>query len=299
MSQEALAANPDFKRDILDAYPVQFQKYQEALAQFKKEQAAAKAAGTPSTKRAPYLSWKPTELYNGMIAPLLPYAIKGAIWYQGESNAGRAEQYRTLFADMIKNWRRDWGEGDFPFLEVQLAPYRDIKPQPGESEWAELREAQALATKALAKVGMAVITDVGEEKDIHPKKKEPVGARLALAARKMAYDEKIVYSGPTYKRLKIDGDKAVVHFANVGSGLVAREGGLKGFALCGEDKKWVWAKAEIAGDSVVVRSPEVTKPVAVRFGWADYPVVNLWNKEGLPASPFRTDDFPMITAGKK
>jgi sialate O-acetylesterase len=299
MSQQALAANPDFKRDILDGYATQFQKYQEALAQFKKEEAQAKASGTAFTKRAPGLGWKPTELYNGMIAPLIPYAIKGAIWYQGESNAGRAEQYRTLFADMIKNWRRDWAEGDFPFLEVQLAPFRDIKDQPVESDWAELREAQALATKVLPKVGMAVITDVGEEKDIHPKKKEPVGGRLALAARKIAYGEKIVYSGPTYKRLKIEGDKAVVYFANVGSGLEARAGELKGFAICGEDKKWVWAKAEIARASVIVSSPEVKRPVAVRFGWADYPVVNLWNKEGLPASPFRTDDFLMITAGKK
>jgi sialate O-acetylesterase len=299
MSEQALSANPNFKRDILDVYPVQLQKYQEALAQFKKEEAEAKASGTAFTKRPPGLGWKPTELYNGMIAPLIPYAIKGAIWYQGESNAGRAEQYRTLFADMIKNWRRDWGQGDFPFLEVQLAPFRDIKDQPGESDWAELREAQTFAIKALPKVGMAVITDVGEEKDIHPKKKEPVGARLALAARKIAYGERIVYSGPTYRRLKIDGNRAVVYFANVGSGLEARGGELKGFAICGEDKKWVWAKAEIAKDSVIVSSAEVAKPVAVRFGWADYPVVNLWNKEGLPASPFRTDDFAMITAGKK
>jgi sialate O-acetylesterase len=299
MSEQALSANPDFKRDILDVYPAQLRKYQEALAQFKKEEAAAKASGTAFSKRAPGLGWKPTELYDGMIAPLIPYAIKGAIWYQGESNAGRAEQYRTLFADMIKNWRRDWGQGDFPFLEVQLAPFRDIKDQPGESDWAELREAQSLATKTLPKVGMAVITDVGEEKDIHPKKKEPVGGRLALAARKIAYSERVVYSGPSYKRLKIEGNKAVVYFANVGSGLEARGGELKGFAICGEDKKWVWAKAEIVKDRVIVSNAEVAKPVAVRFGWADYPVVNLWNKEGLPASPFRTDDFPMITAGKK
>src|ERR1043166_7809680 len=148
-------------------------KSQDAIAQYEKDAAEAKQTGKAFNQRRPGTPWKPAELYNGMIAPLIPYAIQGAIWYQGESNAGRAWQYRTLFADMIKNWRNDWGLGDFPFLEVQLAPFMQIKDQPGESSWAELREAQALVAKALPKVGMAVITDVGEEKDIHPKKKEP------------------------------------------------------------------------------------------------------------------------------
>jgi len=162
-----------------------------------------------------------------------------------------------------------------------------------------LREAQALATKKLPKVGMAVITDVGDEKDIHPKKKEPVGARLALAAQKIAYGQDIVYSGPTYKAMKVKDGKAVLTFENTGTGLEARGGELKGFAIAGADKKFVWAKAEIQGDKVVVSSPEVSEPVAVRYGWADFPVVNLWNKNGLPASPFRTDDFPMTTFAKK
>ncbi|HMJ65010.1 MAG TPA: 9-O-acetylesterase, partial [Candidatus Binatia bacterium] len=173
------------------------------------------------------------------------------------------------------------------------------KEQPAESTWAELREAQALATKTLPKVGMAVITDVGDEKDIHPKKKEPVGARLALAARAIAYGEDIVYSGPTYKGMKVKDGKAVLSFDHVGGGLEARGGELKGFAIAGADKKFVWAKAEIQGDKIVVSNSEVSEPVAVRYGWADCPVVNLWNKDGLPASPFRTDDFPMITIAQK
>jgi sialate O-acetylesterase len=299
MSEDVLAANPEYKRDILDAYAGQREKFEAALAKFDKDQAEAKAKGAAVTARRPSAPWRPTELYDGMIAPLLPYAIAGAIWYQGESNAGRAWQYRTLFADMIKNWRRDWRQGNFPFLAVQLAPFMAIKDQPGDSTWAELREAQLLATKTLPNVGMAVITDVGDEKDIHPKKKEPVGARLALAARAIAYKHEVVYSGPIYKNMKVKDGQAVLSFEHVGSGLVAEGGELKGFAIAGEDRKWVWAKAEIqANNKVGVSSSEVPKPVAVRYGWADYPVVNLWNKEGLPASPFRTDDFPLTTAPK-
>jgi sialate O-acetylesterase len=326
MSEQVLSANPEYKRDILDAYPAAEQRYKEALAQFEKEQAEAKREGKSFTKRRPGSGWKPAELYNGMIAPLIPFAIKGALWYQGESNAGRAHQYRTLFPDMIKNWRSDWGQGEFPFLLVQLAPFMAIQDQPAESAWAELREAQGLAAKVLPKVGMAVITDVGDERDIHPKKKEPVGARLALAARAIAYGEDITYSGPAFKSVKIKGDKAILSFNHVGSGLVARPleqkpasgkktterspliydadtGGLRtalvGFAIAGDDRKFVWADAEIQNDKVVVTSPRVKKPVAVRYGWADCPVVNLWNKEGLPASPFRTDDFPMTTKPKE
>jgi Domain of unknown function (DUF303). len=287
MSEKALSSNPEYKRDILDAYTENLKK-------------------SSSTNARPP-GWKPTELYNGMIAPLIPYAFKGAIWYQGESNAGRADQYRRLFADMIRNWRQDWGEGDFTFLAVQLAPYDKVKKRPLEtimekpvdSDWAELREAQLLATKTEPKVGMAVITDVGEKDDVHPKKKEPVGARLALAARGIAYGQKIEYSGPVFKSMKVMDGKAILSFSHADSGLEARDGDLKGFAICGPDKKFVWAKAETEGDIVIVSSPEVSDPVAVRYGWADFPVVNLWNKAGLPATPFRTDDFPMITAAKK
>ena len=320
MREEVLASNPYYKRDILDTYAASKQKNDLAVAAWETEREAAKKAGKDFTKRKPGLAWRPTELYNGMIAPLIPYAIKGAIWYQGESNAERAHQYRSLFADMVSNWRQDWNQGDFAFLQVQLAPFKAIKSDPGESSWAELREAQNYAMKVLPKVGVAVITDVGEEKDIHPRKKEPVGARLALAARHIAYGEKMVWSGPAYKSMKVSGNKATLGFNHVGSGLEARRSTemedvtgpalydqatgkvqreLRGFAVCGEDRKFVWATAEIVGDKVVVSSPQVAKPVAVRYGWADFPVVNLWNREGLPASPFRTDDFPMITAGKK
>jgi sialate O-acetylesterase len=233
-----------------------------------------------------------------MIAPLVPYAVRGAIWYQGESNAGKAYEYRTLFPAMIRDWRKQWGR-DFPFLLVQLAPFMKITTQPGDSNWAELREAQYRATKVLPKVGMAVITDVGEENDIHPKKKAPVGNRLALLARKIAYGEGIVAMGPEYKSMKVEGNRAVLTFDNVGAGLECRGEKLTGFAVAGADRKFHNAEAEIRGDTVVVHSPAVEKPVAVRFGWANYPVVNLWNKDGLPATPFRTDDWPGITQPKE
>ena len=300
ISRPALESNPRYQAEILDAGAVKTTEWRPAIEAFEKEKAAAEQAGKAFTKRAPGQPWTGGELYNGMIAPLLPFAIKGAIWYQGESNAPRAEQYRSLFPDMIRCWRRSWGEPDFTFLCVQLAPFKAIKPEPAESDWAELREAQLYATQVLPNAGMAVITDVGDEKDIHPRKKEPVGARLALAARAIAYGEKLEYSGPIYKGVEIKGNQAILNFTHVGRGLEARGGELKGFAICGDDRNWVWGKAEIRdGNRVVVSSPEVAKPVAVRYGWADYPVVNLWNKDGLPASPFRTDDFPMVTARKK
>jgi sialate O-acetylesterase len=299
MSRESLEINPRYQAEILDVYPAALKNYQTTLAAWEAEKAEAENAGKEFKKWAPWMPWKPSELYNGMIAPLMPYAFKGAIWYQGESNAGRAEQYRTLFPDMIRCWRRDWAQNDFPFLLVQLAPFKAIKEQPDESDWAELREAQLFSTTILPNVGMAVITDVGDPKDIHPTKKQPVGERLALAARGIAYGEKLTFSGPIYRSLKIEGGKAILSFDHAGKGLEARDGALKGFAVCGEDRKFVWADAEIIGNTVVVSSAQAAKLVAVRYGWADCPVVNLWNKDGLPATPFRTDDFPMITAPKK
>ena len=238
-------------------------------------------------------AWRPGELYNGMIAPLVPSAFRGAIWYQGGSNAhgDKAREYRLLLATMIMKWRAEFGH-DFPFLIVQLAPFKDIQHQPQDSDWAMLRESQQFLTTALPKVGTAVITDVGEEHDIHPTKKQPVGERLALAARHIAYGESIEYSGPTLKKARVDENKIVITFDHADGGLVARDGALKGFAICGPDRKFVWAIADIEGkDKIVVSSPSVPKPVAVRYGWADYPVVNLWNGAGLPASPFRTDNF--------
>jgi len=298
-SPEMLQRRLRWRKEIIEGYQTALQRYRAALERFEQEKKEAQAAGREFKKRAPREPWAPSVLYNGMIAPLQPYAFKGAIWYQGESNASRAEQYRELFPDMIRSWREAWGQGDFPFLCVQLAPFRAIQEQPGESTWAELREAQWLATRVLPHVGMAVITDVGEEHDIHPKRKQPVGARLALAARALAYGESLEYSGPQYRQFKRQGRRLILSFDHVDGGLEARGGKLTGFAICGPDHRWVWAEAAIQPDNTVaVWSDDIPEPVAVRYGWADYPVVNLWNKAGLPATPFRTDDFPLITAGK-
>lgn len=309
-NRTTLEANPDFK-SILNSYdqavanyPKAMEKYKEAMEKHKEMVAQAKAEGK-QPPRAPGLPYgpesltRPSGLYNAMIRPLQPYAIRGAIWYQGESNAGRAYQYRTLFPAMIRNWRSDWGQGDFTFLFVQLAPFKKIEPEPQESDWAELREAQFLTTRAVPHTGMAVITDVGEENDIHPKKKEPVGARLALLARGIAYGERITYEGPIYDTMKVEGNRVVLKFKHTSGDLMAVGGELKGFAVAGEDRKFVNAQAKIEGHNVIVSSPQVARPVAVRYGWANYPVVNLANKEGLYASPFRTDDFPMVTMPKQ
>ncbi len=223
----------------------------------------------------------PTTLYNGMIAPLLPYAIKGAIWYQGESNASKAKQYRTLFPAMIADWRAKWKQGDFPFFFVQIAPFNGQPP--------EIREAQFLTLAKSKNTAMAVTTDVGNATNIHPTQKEPVGQRLALAARTLVYGEKIEYSGPVYQEMKVQGDKAAISFTHVGGGLVAKDGDLKGFTIAGADGKFVPAKAEIKGTNVIVSAEGMTAPKSVRYGWANVPDVNLFNKEGIPASPFRTD----------
>jgi sialate O-acetylesterase len=275
--------------------------YQAAHKKWKEDQEKAKADGRPFNQREPVKASavganSPTSLYNGMIAPLLPFAIKGAIWYQGESNAGRAAEYRTLMPALIEDWRKKWGK-EFPFFIVQLAPF-----QGGRSgvDYAELRDAQVHTTKVLKNVGIAVITDVGDKTDIHPQRKEPVGGRLALAARAIAYGEKVEYSGPTYKSHKVDGNKVTIAFDHVGKGLECKGDTLAGFTVCGEDKKFVPAKAEIVGDAVVVSSTDVPHPVAVRFGWVNFaePTLNFFNKDGLPAVPFRTDDFPLTTAKK-
>lgn len=267
-------------RETLEADPA----YRELLAA-----CAAMPANSPH---------RASGLFNAMIHPLLPYAIRGAIWYQGESNASRAEQYKTLFPAMIQDWRKAWGQGDFPFLFVQLAPFQAIVQEPAESDWAELREAQRLTLKKVAKTGMAVITDLGDEKDIHPKAKAPVGKRLALAALGIAYGQPVVSSGPEFESMRVESGKAILKFKNAEGGLVSKGGPPAGFTIAGADGKFVNAQAEIEGDEVVVWSPKVAEPVAVRYGWANYPVVNLWNKQGLPASPFKTDDFPWLTKGR-
>ena len=242
---------------------------------------------------------RPANLYNGMIAPILPYAMRGAIWYQGESNAGRAYQYRHLFPTMINNWRTLWQQGDFPFYFVQLANFMATKDEPGESAWAELREAQSM-TLSMPNTGQAVIIDVGQADDIHPTNKQDVGKRLALVALYKDYGKPLVYSGPAYKSMRTEGNKIVLSFDHAGSGLVAKGGGpLKGFAVAGADQKFVWADAKIVGHSVEVSSPEVTAPAAVRYAWADNPVCNLYNQAGLPGCPFRTDQWPGVTVEKE
>ncbi|HEY3862280.1 MAG TPA: sialate O-acetylesterase [Verrucomicrobiae bacterium] len=294
MDDKALRANPDYEIGIIKQGSLDEARFDQSLEKFQKERQAAKESNTTFTQRAPRRPWMPSELYNGMIAPLIPYAIRGALWYQGESNANspeQAEQYHHLFADLIRNWRSLWSEGEFPFLLVQLAPYKPIQHEPRESAWASLREAQLQAAQKLHNVGMAVITDVGEQNNIHPTHKKPVGDRLALAARALAYHETVEYSGPIYKQMKIKGSHIILTFDHAASGLEARDGDLTGFAIAGGDGKFFWALADIKGNTVVVHSPLAPEPVAVRYGWADYPVVNLWNKAGLPASPFRTDDF--------
>lgn len=239
----------------------------------------------------------PTTLYNAMIAPIVPYGIKGAIWYQGESNASRAYQYRTLFPLMISDWRSKWGY-DFPFYFVQLANFMDRNEEPSESEWAELREAQ-LQTLNLDNTGMAVIIDIGEAKDIHPKNKQDVGKRLALQALEETYNQDIVGSGPIYQYYKIENGKIRIFFNNNKSKLKAKGESLKGFSIAGPDKKFYWADAKIDNNEIVVSSPNVKFPIAVRYAWANNPDCNLYNEEDLPASPFRTDDWQGLTINKK
>lgn len=237
-----------------------------------------------------FIQWKPEGLYNAMIAPLLNYKIKGVIWYQGESNTGKPGQYYDLLSTMINDWRQKWNQGNFPFLFVQLPNFMLPQEQPSESNWAILRE-QQLKTLSVPNTAMAVTIDIGEWNDIHPLNKEDVGKRLALAAQKIAYDDDVVYSGPIFDSMKIEGNKIILSFTNIGGGLVAKGGELKQFSIAGADKKFVWAKAEINGDKVIVWNDSIAEPVAVRYAWADNPEgANLYNKEGLPASPFRTDE---------
>ena len=240
-----------------------------------------------------------TVLYNGMIAPLLPFAIKGAIWYQGESNADRAKQYRRLLPAMIGDWRARFGVGDFPFYIVQLAAFQATNAEPRENNWAELREAQTMTAKNVPNCGLALAIDIGDAGDIHPKNKQEVGRRLALNALAQTYGKKIEYSGPWYRSMTVAGDKVRLKFDHADGGLVAKGGKLTGFAIAGEDHKFVWADAVIDGNMVVVSSPGISKPVAVRYAWDINPVCNLYNQAGLPTVPFRTDNGTAPAANSK
>jgi sialate O-acetylesterase len=248
-------------------------------------------ATMPVLESQTFVRWKPGGLYNAMIAPLVNYGIKGAIWYQGESNTGKPMEYRNLFPAMIENWRTAWQQGNFPFVFVQLANFMEAKETPTESNWALLRESQ-LKTLMLPNTAMAVAIDLGEWNDIHPLNKKDVGNRLAVAASAIAYNQPLTPMGPIYQSHKVKGRKIEIRFSNTGKGLTSNNKALTQFAIADKSGKFVWADAKIKGNSVIVCSKSVSKPIAVRYAWADNPAgANLYNKDGLPASPFRTDEW--------
>jgi len=309
-TQSTLESDPDLTpmlerwAKLEQNYPAAKAAHDASMAKWKAAAEKAKAEGKPGPSKPrgpmhPMHAHRPAGLYNAMIAPLVPYALQGAIWYQGESNASRAYQYRELFPAMIEDWRRAWDQGAFPFLFVQLANFRETKAEPEPSDWAELREAQSM-TLGLKNTGMAVIIDIGDAKDIHPRNKQDVGKRLALNALANTYGKDVAYSGPMYKSMKVKGDTVEIEFAHMDGGLVVKGGGaLQGFAIAGEDQKFVWADAVIEGKKVMVSADGIEAPKAVRYAWADNPICNLYNGAGLPASPFRTDDWPGLTLAKR
>jgi sialate O-acetylesterase len=274
------------------------------LAKYEKELSAWKANGSQGEQpRRPRGlmngNQRPANIYNGVLHPTIGYGIRGAIWYQGESNSSRAYQYRDLFPLMIQHWRDEWGQGDFPFYYVQLADFRDEVDQPVDNDWAELREAQTMTMDRLANVGQAVIIDVGEGRDIHPRNKQTVGNRLARWALANDYGFDIVYKSPTYQTMEKNGNKIFLNFDSVGNGLYSFDTRKpQGFAIAGADKKFVWANATIEGkNKVEVWSDKVSNPLAVRYAWANNPVCTMFSRDGLPMTPFRTDDWPGVTEG--
>jgi len=289
-------------------YPEALKRYEARVKAWKVKAAAARAEGKrppwrPGKPYGPGHPHSPSGLWGGMIAPLTPFAIRGVIWYQGEANASRAYQYRTLFPVMIKDWRDAWGQGDFPFLFVQLANFEPAKNRPAHATWPELREAQAVAL-SLPGTGMALAIDIGNPRDIHPRNKQEVGRRLALQACAVAYGEQLVSSGPVFERAKRKDTEVVVWFKNTGGGLMARGEKLEGFEIAGRDRKYHPAVARLSRGPalrqvVVLSSPRVPEPLHVRYAWADNPRCNLYNQEGLPAAPFRTDDWPGVTVDRR
>ncbi len=305
-SEAALDADPDSKvvvdswrQRILD-FPGVLENYKTKLGEWEKAAEEAENSGKvappiPDAPRDPRShSWRAGGLWNGMIAPLTPYAIAGAIWYQGESNSDFAYQYRKVFGTMIEQWRASWGQGDFPFLFVQLASFVPGGKYP--DAWAVLRESQA-KTLALPKTGMAVAIDIGEPHDIHPKNKQEVGRRLALDAEGIAYGRKIEYMGPAFKTLRADKGTLRLRFTHTAGGLVVRGQRLVGFEIAGADQQFFPAEAKVVGSEVMLSSARVAKPVATRYAWANDPKCDLYNKAGLPAPPFRTDDWSVSTQG--
>jgi sialate O-acetylesterase len=295
-SRAVLESNPELKV-LVDDYNMAIHDYPSKLEEYKKHESdilkkwsADTTLARQNNKPLPRKPSAPVDpeksgdcggLYNAMIAPLISYAIKGVIWYQGETNSGRAKQYRTLFPAMINDWRNKWNNNQLPFLFVQIAPFKSMSP--------EIREAQLLTWQKTPNTSMVVITDIGDSTDIHPTHKRPVGERLALAARAIVYKESIEYAGPVYESMKIKDGKIILSFTHKGTGLVAKDGALKGFVIAGADKKFVPAIAIISGDNVIVSAESIKNPIAVRYGWKSSPDINLFNKENLPATPFRTD----------
>jgi hypothetical protein len=285
----AIDANNEANKKVYE------QRFAQALSKWEEavKQAAAENKPAPKKPRPPFEmrdEWKASRLYNSMIYPLIPFAIKGVIWYQGESNVDDAITYRTLFPTMITDWRNNWKQGNFPFYFVQISAYGADSKEPGDSNWALLRESQTMAL-ALANTAMAVSMDIGEATNIHPKNKQPVSNRLALLALKKTYGyKKINCDSPLYKSMKKEGNKIRILFDYAESGLKAhKDEPIKGFAIAGDDKKFIWANALIDGSTILVWSEQISKPVAVRYGWADWIECNLYNKKDLPVSPFRTD----------
>jgi sialate O-acetylesterase len=265
------------------ALPAYQQAATEVIAQ---SQALAQQISSKSPDQQP--NWLPGVLFNAMIKPLVPYGIKGVLWYQGESNVAEAAHYHALFKTLIQSWRDEWQQ-PLPFLYVQLASYLQPKAQPAASAWAELREAQ-FQTLELPATAMVVTTDLGDANDIHPARKQPVAERLWLAARHTVFGEAIIASGPVFSSLQIEGKQLRVHFEHLGSGLYSKDGALRGFAIAGSDGKYHNAHAQLEGNTVLLWSNKVTKPVSVRFGWADFTDANLYNSAHLPAVPFRAGE---------
>lgn len=293
------------------SYPQRRKRTEKQLEDWRKKNLKNKTAQKPWNLKEPYISAgsgkkndfnRPGCLYNAMIHPLKEFPVKGVIWYQGESNTGSKKSailYGTLFPAMINSWRAAWKK-DIPFYYVQLASYKKVKKEPTGSDWAYLRASQT-KTLALKNTGMALAIDVGQENDIHPTNKKTIGARLALQALVKTYHKDMVSDGPAFKSFKIKKNKIIVRFKNVGSGLEVKEVlldtyqlssyRLKGFAICGDDNEFVWANAKIVGNTVELSHPQIKHPKAVRYGWSDFPLSNLYNKEGLPAIPFKTDNI--------
>ncbi|WP_217701070.1 sialate O-acetylesterase [Hymenobacter sp. CRA2] len=296
--REVLENDPEFRPILeryqrgLSTYPQDYAAYQAAQQEYKQERAV-----NPQTRRAPpkepvgpTSNKSPYKNYNAMIHPLVPYTLRGVIWYQGENNADRGYQYRRLFPALISSWRQEWGQPDLPFYFVQIAPHRSAKP--------DLREAQLLTMRTVPHTGMAVITDAGDSLDIHPRNKQVVGHRLAQWALAKEYgDKKRPYSGPVYESMKAENGQVRLRFQYTDGGLVAQNGPLREFTVAGPDSVFRPAQARIEGQELVVWSDDVKQPVAVRFAWKATPFPNFYNGAGLPASPFRTDNWRTPTQG--